>query len=287
MLKVFIIGYGNVGTYLAEKVNSSLKLMGVYDPYKKNQKNNELPFFADLTSIPIEYFTKSDIILLTVNDDAIANVSRELIDSLPPVRLKGILHTSGNFSTEIIEPLHAHFGAKIASFHPYMTFSGKARPDTPFYWGFEGDQHLFNQCEKIAEVCNSKIFHMDPEEKKLYHISGVFASNFLIAHLRITARLLQSAISYPDDEEKIAPPEILLPLIEQTLENVKNTTLSESLSGPLKRNDLTTLRSHMVTLEEKSPDLAYLYNFFSIELIDMMESVGIPVSNDIKRFFEL
>jgi predicted short-subunit dehydrogenase-like oxidoreductase (DUF2520 family) len=289
MLSVFIIGYGNVGTFLAEKLDSSIKILGVYDPYKHNKEDNkDVPFFADITSIPLEYFTKADIIILTVNDDAIPLVTRELIHSIPPVSLKGIVHTSGNFSSEILDPLHAHFGAKVASFHPYMTFIGERLPERKFYWGFEGDSHLLGQCEKIAEACNSRVFQMNPEEKKLYHISGVFASNFLIAHLRITSRLLQQSIKTgEDEEEKIKAAQVLLPLIQQTLENVQNSNLSIALSGPLKRNDLSTLRSHMVELEAKTPDLAYLYNFYSIELIDLLEAANIPISNDIKRFFEL
>jgi predicted short-subunit dehydrogenase-like oxidoreductase (DUF2520 family) len=287
MLSVFIIGYGNVGSYLAEKLNSSLKLLGVYDPFKKKKAKTDFPYFADITSIPIDYFTKADLVILTVNDDAIVSVSQELIKSLPPVTIKGVVHTSGNYASTILEPLHSHFGAKTASFHPYMTFIGEAAPSQHYYWGFEGDPHLIGQCEKIAEVCNSSVFRMNPDEKKLYHISGVFASNFLIAHLRITARLLEHSIHSSDGEEAVKATKILLPLIRQTLENVHNSSLSKALSGPLKRNDLSTLRSHMVELEAKEPDLAYLYTFYSIELIDLLKAAGIPISNDIQRFFEL
>ena len=287
MVSAFVIGYGNVGRYLADKIDHKLKLMGVYDPFVNKPEHSKLNFYRDINSIPIDNFTKADLIILTVNDDAINDITRDLLDSLPPVELKGVIHTSGNYPANVLEPLKAHFGAKIASFHPYMTYNGTTFPDIPYYWGFEGDPHLTNQCEKIAQACNSKIFTMNPHEKKIYHISGVFASNFLIAHLRITARMLQQAILTENEEEKQKSPEVLIPLIKQTIKNVENLSLSSALSGPLKRNDLSTLRSHMVELEQKMPDLAYLYNFFSIELIDLLESAGQPVTDDIKRFFEL
>lgn len=287
MLSCFIIGYGNLGKYLAEKIDKNLKLAGVFDPFVSAPRKKTFNFFRDINSIPIENFTKSDIIILTVNDDAIKNVVDELIHSLPPVDIKGVIHTSGNFSSTAIEPLRAHFSAKIGSFHPYMTFTGKSQPEIPYFWGFEGDQHLISQCEKLAKVCSSKIFKINEKQKKIYHISGVFASNFLISLSRITARLLQKSIQEEENIDNTKAPEILLPLIMQTMSNIRSSSLSSALSGPIKRNDLTTLRSHMLELEEFSPDLAYLYNFFSIELIELLESVGAPVSDDIKRFFEL
>ena len=287
MISAFIIGYGNVGRYLADKVNENLKLMGVYDPFVKKPRNADINYYRDINSIPIDNFTKADLIVLAVNDDAINKVTRDLLDSLPPVELKGVIHTSGNYSSTVLEPLKAHFGAKIASFHPYMTYNGTNYPEIPYYWGFEGDPHLTNQCEKIAQACNSKIFSMNPQEKKIYHISGVFASNFLIAHLRITARLLQQAIQNDAEGEKQEASKILVPLIQQTIKNIESLSLSQALSGPLKRNDLSTLRSHMIELEQRTPDIAYLYNFFSIELIDLLESIDQPVTDDIKRFFEV
>ena len=99
--------------------------------------------------------------------------------------------------------------------------------------------------------------------------------------------MLQQAMLSENENEKQMSPEVLIPLIKQTIQNVENLSLSKALSGPLKRNDISTLRSHMVELEQKTPDLAYLYNFFSIELIDLLESAGQPVTDDIKRFFEL
>ena len=287
MISAFIIGYGNVGRYLADRVNENLKLMGVYDPFVKKPRNADINYYRDINSIPIDNFTKADLIVLAVNDDAINKVTRDLLDSLPPVELKGVIHTSGNYSSTVLEPLKAHFGAKIASFHPYMTYNGTNYPEIPYYWGFEGDPHLTNQCEKIAQACNSKIFSMNPQEKKIYHISGVFASNFLIAHLRITARLLQQAIQNDAEGEKQEASKILIPLIQQTIKNIESLSLSQALSGPLKRNDLSTLRSHMIELEQRTPDIAYLYNFFSIELIDLLESIDQPVTDDIKRFFEV
>jgi predicted short-subunit dehydrogenase-like oxidoreductase (DUF2520 family) len=287
MTSIFLFGYGNVGTYLAEKLKKSFKINGIYDPNKKPSDAVKDIYYTDLESVPVNLIVNADIIIIAVNDDAIDSAIEDLIHSMPAVALKAVMHTSGNFSADMLEPLNAHFGAKMASFHPYMTFNGTTFPEDFFYWGFEGNSHLFPLAERIAEACVSGIIRLTKEQKKLYHISGVFASNFLIAHLRITARLIMEAILTNSENASIEPGNVILPLVRQTIANADRESLNKALSGPLKRNDIQTLRSHMVELEEKFPDLAYLYNFYSIELIDLLDSVGFPINNDIKRFFEV
>jgi predicted short-subunit dehydrogenase-like oxidoreductase (DUF2520 family) len=287
MLNTFLIGFGNVGRYLSDTLDKKFRILGVYDPFVRPPKNFSIPYFGDINSISTDFFTAADLVIIAVNDDAISSVVENLIASLPSLKMRGIIHTSGNFPATILAPLKAHFAAKIASLHPFMTFTGKKNPQHFYYWGFEGDEHLRNICQRLCKECNSGFFSLNPDEKKRYHIAGVFASNFLISHIRICARLLENALSGKEKERLKVAPQVLLPLIEQTLRNVRETSMGEALSGPMQRNDLSTLRSHMVELEKHSPDLAYLYSFLSIELIDLLEEKNKPVNDDIKRFFEL
>ena len=62
----------------------------------------------------------SDIIWITVPDDAIASVATSLADT-QPWEGKTVFHSSGALTSDELAPLRIR-GAKVASVHPMMTF---------------------------------------------------------------------------------------------------------------------------------------------------------------------
>jgi predicted short-subunit dehydrogenase-like oxidoreductase (DUF2520 family) len=94
--------------------------------------------------------------------------------------------------------------------------------------------------------------------KTLYHLIGVFSSNFLVGLLyavRILGRKLKGNEEILDGA--------VVSIMRETLENVNRYGLENSLSGPLQRGDTGTVKKHLHTLKY-DPTLLAMYRILSL-----------------------
>src|SRR6185312_9054405 len=91
----------------------------------------------------------------------------------------------------------------------------------------------------------------------LYHAMVVFASNATIL-LGAVIELLSKAIGEQPAKIKKA----ITPLMRQAQKNVLQKPARDVFTGPIKRNDLLTIKKHQKALKEVSPELAALYDAF-------------------------
>lgn len=185
----------------------------------------------------------SDIVWLTVPDDAIAEVAGQLAE-LQSWRGKIVLHPSGAMTSDELSALKQK-GAAVASAHPMMTFvSGKkARwQDVPF--DIEGDAAAVDTAYRIAVALGGVPHRVDKKYKVLYHAFGSFASPLVIA-LMSTMEQVARAAGVPPDKAK----EMVWPLLSQTLQNYLEKDGAGAFSGPLARGDVKTVRKHLTELK--------------------------------------
>ncbi len=166
----------------------------------------------------------------------------------------------------------------IASFHPVQTFDRPAKIKTKYfkniYIAVEGDKEAVNIGLKIAHKLNSNTIVLSKELKVLHHICCVFLSNYLITLFSQITQILQNSPNsnkfkgrFINGFNKVNFFNIYEPLIKTTLLNIKNKGIIKSLTGPIERNDIKSLKIHLDILKKFHPELIYFYIFMGTETI--------------------
>jgi predicted short-subunit dehydrogenase-like oxidoreductase (DUF2520 family) len=195
---------------------------------------------------------ETNIVWLTVPDDAIASVARSIARS-QTWRDKIVLHSSGALSSEELAPLQEQ-GARVASVHPMMTFVRGERPEMAgVSFAVEGDAAAVRAARSIVEELGANAFVIRKETKALYHAFGSFASPLVIA---LMSSMEQVASAAGIRKQDIKP--VMVPLLWQTLRNYLKKDAASAFSGPLMRGDVATIRRHLTELK-KLPEARQVY----------------------------
>ncbi len=212
------------------------------------------------------------LIFLCLPDDEIWREVQSLSRALFDWSGKIVYHTSGFLSSRVLEPLKTK-GAIIGSFHPAQSFPRKAMPSSRFrgiFIGLEGDDRALFRAKEIVRRLGGRVLILSAGAKPLYHAACTMASNSLVVLMSATTRLLSRARI----DEKTAL-QLLLPLVEGTLQNVKKLGPTSSLSGPFARFDFGTVEAHIESLRG-SPDLLSLYRELGLAALRIASARGIP-----------
>lgn len=267
-----ILGAGRLGTTLARALcHAGYHLKYISDVIPERARNTRrITGQGRVTDDNRRAASRAEIIFICVPDDLIPSVVEEI--STLNFEGKYVFHTSGTLSSEILKPL-ARKGAQVASFHPAQTFSEPLTDPGIFehiYIGLEGDAEAVELGQELAEKVGAQVLLLSPAEKPLYHLSLSIASNFLVVLLYEVAELLKTI----GLEEK-AIVEILDPLLERTLLNIKNKGPVSSLTGPLVRGDLETVKKHL-SITRLHPGLDRIYRAMAAEALKIARERGLP-----------
>ena len=247
MTAVSIIGAGKLGTSLGTALRRggySIKALSCLSHESALESRRIIGEGKPLTD-NLEAVEGSQVVFLTVPDDAIRFVAEDLASG--PQDWTGVicLHCSGLLPSEVLSPL-TEKGALTASFHPMMSFASKqAGPESlsGIHIGLEGSPPARSMAQAIAKDLGSHPFTLEPEDKPLYHTANSMASNLLVSLFhQASLLLLDSGKTLPD------PKEALLPLVQGTLQNVKIFDTTGAFTGPLARGDEESIALQMEAL---------------------------------------
>jgi len=218
------------------------------------------------TSLP------GDIVIIAVPDDAVGRVAAGLARSGVTWAGRIVFHTSGLLPARALEPLRKR-GASIASVHPVQSFPRKDAPPSIFRgitWGVEGDAAAVAAAEEMVRRLRGNILLLAEKDKPLYHAACSLASNAMIA-LGWTASGMLGAAGI----EEQAATGMLFPLVQGTLQNVKNLGPERSLTGPILRGDVATVRKHLDALRH-DPLTRGVYVVMGKQILRLAEKRGLP-----------
>jgi predicted short-subunit dehydrogenase-like oxidoreductase (DUF2520 family) len=194
----------------------------------------------------------TDIVWLTVPDDAIAEVAAQLASS-QSWKGKIVFHSSGALTSEELAPLWDK-GAWVASVHPLMTFVAGKKPSwRGVSFAIEGDDEAMRMANQIATDLGGRPFDIDRRSKVLYHAFGSFASPLVIALMSAMEQVAEAA-GIPPEKAK----EMMRPLLGETLNNYLQGDAASAFSGPLVRGDVHTIRKHLTHLK-RTPEVREVY----------------------------
>lgn len=264
-----IIGLGKVGTALIKVLsdNDYRIVSAIYKgsvQYEVKKEYSEISFFAN---IPDEADDLGDLILITVPDDAITDVVNDLYHSIGDLSGKAVAHCSGTYESKVLEVLKDK-GAITASFHPNRSITDSTSDFTNTWFDVEGDEKLIQLFRNIAHDLGAEVFEIEPEQKSYLHASAVIASNYLVVLADLMIRISDKGGLSEDQSLKA-----LIPLMRNTLDNIEQKGVVDSLTGPIARGDVNTISHHLELLSEE-PGLKTLYKTFGREAlrISMLEN---------------
>ncbi|MBC7348793.1 MAG: DUF2520 domain-containing protein [Candidatus Aminicenantes bacterium] len=271
MKTLSIIGAGRVGTSLAAALTrKGLSLKYLSDPLPGRARRVRQMISQGRATTDNKLAARSaGIIFICVPDDLIPVVVKELQEL--DWQGKYVFHTSGACASDLLQPLSKK-GARVASFHPAQTFAGDLPEPGLFqgiYIGLEGQAEAVKLGQKLAARLGAQALLLSAREKPLYHLALSISSNFLIVLLNEVKELLRTSGL---EEETIL--EILTPLLDKTLQNVKKLGIESSLTGPVIRGDLETVKKHL-TLTAKQPGLDRVYRALASEALKIAGRHGL------------
>lgn len=257
---VSIVGPGNLGSALAASLSQAgyeIRFLVVRSRKRVSTETVKLARrvkgkVVGLGEMPLD----SDLVWITVPDDAIAKVAAKLLAS-QEWKGKTVFHSSGALTSGVLSSLRTK-GAKTASVHPGMTFVRQSMPSlkgVPF--GVEGDAAAVHVARNVVRDLGGSAHAIKAENKVLYHAFGAFASPMVIALMTALEQVGEAAGIKPSDFRAMAGP-----LLRQTLINYLEYGAAASFSGPLVRGDVATVRRHLDALR-KAPEAREVYVMLS------------------------
>ena len=259
MQSVSIIGVGRIGGALAialSRHNFAIDRLVHRDdatasrilPLLPSTVRAEKPT-ADLVTID------SDIVIIATADPDIEVVARALGRRLKPGRI--VFHTSGSLSSAALSSLKAagHF---TGSLHPLISISDPIIGADSFDGAFfcvEGDDNALDAARSIAGSLGGKTFSIASDRKSLYHAAAVTSCGHVTALIDIAIEMLSKCgLEYDTAQE------ILRPLIDSTIENLRSLPPQKALTGSFARLDTSAVERHIAAINsEMSADVLEVY----------------------------
>src|SRR5690606_10148478 len=240
MTKVTIIGSGNVAHHLIRVFSESSEIELV-QVFARNKQSLSGVVADELLTDSFSELKPADVYLISVTDDAIAEVSENLTFSG-----KLVAHTSGTQSLSILSDKN-----RRAVFYPLQTFSKGKKvnfKEIPICLESENPQD-FECLKNLAEKISDKVYDINSDKRKALHVAAVFVSNFVNHLYKIGSDICQ---------ENQIPFEILKPLIVEVADKINYLEPKEAQTGPAKRGDRNVIEAHLNFLENQ-PELQNIY----------------------------
>ena len=246
--RVGVIGAGRVGAVLAAALRSAgheiVATAGESDA-SRGRIAALLPGVR--VAQPTDVARASELLLLTVPDDMLANVVTVLSHSGAIHEGQVVVHTSGRHGLAVLEPARA-VGARTIAMHPAMTFTG-TDVDLPRLAGCvfgitaePGDREL---AEALVADLGGRPMWVPEDRRTMYHAGLAHGANHLVTLVSEAMEILSAAGA--ED-----PAATLRPLLTAALDNALEHG-DAALTGPIVRGDVETVRAHLAVMARTAP----------------------------------
>ncbi len=253
-LRVGVVGAGKVGAVLGAALAATGHLVVGAVAVSGASRERAAVLLPDAPVLPVdEVVSASDLVLLAVPDDALADVVRGLAETLVWRPGQLALHTSGRSGLAPMLPaIDAGVGAM--AIHPAMSFTGTAMdlerlPGTCF--GITAPPDLQPIAEALVVEMGGEPVPIDEFDRVRYHLALVHGSNYAITLIAQAMQVLAGAgVEHPD--------RVLRPLLNASVDNALRMG-DAALTGPVARGDAGTVAEHLAVLREETPDVGDTY----------------------------
>ncbi|MEV7179168.1 DUF2520 domain-containing protein [Kitasatospora sp. NPDC093679] len=253
-LAVGVVGTGRVGPALGAALQlAGHRVVAASGVSAASRRRAEALLPGVRLVTPPQVLAAADLVLLTVPDDALADLAAGLAatGAIRPGQI--VVHTSGAHGVAVLEPA-ARVGALPLALHPAMTFTGTSvdlarLAGCPF--GVTAPDELRPVAEALVVEMGGEPEWVPEEVRPLYHTALAHGANHLVTLVAQAMELLRGA-------GVAEPGQLLGPLLGAALDNALRSG-DAALTGPVARGDAGTLRRHLQQLRTASPDIGQAY----------------------------
>jgi len=243
MIKIILLGAGNVGHHLSKAFNKSTEIDLVQwysrDNSKVSYNDIDIEIINDLSKIK-----SADIYIISISDSYVGEISKKL-----NVSEKLVVHTSGSLDLSIIDSKN-----RRGVFYPLQTLSKNKEIElakVPICIESENNKDLV-LLETISKYIGCKTYKIDYNERKILHLAAIFSNNFVNHMFTIAKEIL---------DDKNLDFNILKPLINETVDKIHKLDPENVQTGPAIRNNSEIILNHIKTL--KKDDHKKLYELMT------------------------
>lgn len=274
-MNIGFIGAGKVGCNLGKYFmqDPEITIAGYYSK-SGNSAIDAARFTCSKSYLDMkELINASDMIFLTVPDGSIRDTWNKIKGY--DIREKMICHCSGSMSCDDAFDGIEETGAFGYSAHPLFAVSDKYnayRELTGVFFtleeyvkgaaaagpGIAALQGIFTRLGNPTKV-------IDGKDKTTYHCAAATASNLVCGLIDQSLELMKRC-GFEEDEAVKA----LGPILMGNMSHIADKGPTASLTGPIERNDIETVRKHLCCL--KDGDEKEIYRLLSSRLIKMAEN---------------
>jgi predicted short-subunit dehydrogenase-like oxidoreductase (DUF2520 family) len=244
-MKLALIGSGNIATFFGQRwADAGIPLVQLIarNPFSGNALAERL--HLPLANSVDELDQEADTVLLAVSDDALP-----LLVQHPALSKKRLIYASGAVTMSEMQPGPSITG--IACLWPVLSISAHQLPVTrelPLVCSVS-DEQTKTAVLPLAKALSDTQHWLSEEQKQIAHLSAVLCNNFT-NHLFALAQDLTAKHQVPF--------ELLLPLIQHTVNGLNDGSAAAKQTGPAIRHDLHTIEKHLRILQENE-DLRSVY----------------------------
>jgi len=214
----------------------------------------------------------AEMVFLCLPDDIIEKVCGELAEKNRFIEGAIVVHCSGALSSDILSKARECCGCSVASMHPLQTFptvDAALKIMRGTYCFYEGDECAIAVIERFAQDIGLRPVRISSTSKTLYHAGAVMACNYFVA-------LMDSAIAFAEKAgiDRTIAWSGLEPLVAATLNNITEMGTMNSLTGPIVRGDVKTVRRHLQALASMPGQIPSVYRTMGLYTVEMAVRKG-------------
>ena len=253
-LRVGVVGAGRVGAVLGAallRAGHEVVAVSAVSAASLGRAGALLP------GVPVrtvdEVVAQADLLLLTVPDDALADLVAGLAATGALRRGVLVAHTSGRHGLAVLQPA-ADAGALPLALHPVLPFAG-TRVDlerlSGTSFGVTAPEPLLPIAQALVVEMGGEPVVLTEQQRPLWHAALAHGANHLTTLVSSAADLLRAA-GVED------PAQVLGPLLGAALDGSLRRG-DAALTGPVARGDAGTVEAHLSVLGERAPEVLPSY----------------------------
>ncbi|MCI6497811.1 MAG: DUF2520 domain-containing protein [Lachnospiraceae bacterium] len=263
-MHIGIIGAGKVGCSIGKYlVDSGISVKGYYSKTRENAAAAAAFTGTEVFENVGDIVSASDTLFITTPDDRIGDVW----DCIAKYNIeeKIVCHFSGSLSSVVFSGIEEK-GASGCSIHPMLAFSDRFssyRQLNNAIFTIEGMKRAVDTVKGIFESTGNTVLKMKSEEKSRYHAAASILSNQMIALYQIG---IDNLVKCGFDEEDAKM--LIKPLVKNNVDAFLEKGSVNALTGPVERNDISTVRKHLDVL---SGDDREIYRLLGKKLVSVAQ----------------
>ena len=212
----------------------------------------------------------TDLVFITTPDWAISQVAA----SVTWRRGQGVVHCCGAASTELLKQVTDQ-GAVAGALHPFQTLGGvtdateAASRLSGVTFAVAGQGWLAEFLWDLAKNIGGRPVSIPDADRPLYHAAAVLGCGHLTALLQAVVEVWQ-AMGFSSQQAM----QSLYPICRATLDTMVENGAVATVTGPVIRGDIGTLRSHLEALFLRLPELVPIYGALATASLPLAASRG-------------